>query len=138
MKTISVENCLDVIPNKFKLSLIAMDRAKRLMLGAKSDAEYQNIEKNSYVALKEIEDGKIDIDEAIKNTKQDLLTDNLFKKKVNDNQTREDDNNFEDDYEEDDENANFDDIDFNEDDDDDDFEIGDDVENDADLDEENE
>lgn len=137
MKTISVENCLDVIPNKFKLSLIAMDRAKRLMLGAKSDAEYQNIEKNSYVALKEIEDGKIDIDEAIENTKQDLLTDNLFKKKVSDNQSKEDEGNFEDDYEEDDENANFDDIDFNED-EDDDFEIGDDDIDDSDLDEENE
>lgn len=125
MKTVSIENCLDVIPNKFKLSLIAMDRAKRLMLGAKADSEYQNIEKNSYVALKEIEDGKINLDEAIANTKADLLKDNMFKKNVEQQEARkveEDD----DDGEDFDMTADLDNIDFTED-EDDDFDVSDDT-----------
>lgn len=82
MKPISVEKCLDVIPNKFYLSLLAMNRAKKLMLGAKSSDEYQSIEKNSYIALKEIENGQVDLVQLKTSLINDLNSDNLFKKNI--------------------------------------------------------
>lgn len=82
MKPISVEKCLDVIPNKFYLSLLAMNRAKKIMLGAKSSDEYQSIEKNSYIALKEIENGQVDVVQLKASLINDLTSDNLFKKNI--------------------------------------------------------
>lgn len=78
---ISIENCLNVVPNKFELSLLASNRAKAILNGAPVYLDYTynaNKKKASYIALEEIENEKLDIVLLRKDLKEELLRDNLF------------------------------------------------------------
>jgi DNA-directed RNA polymerase subunit omega len=57
MARITVEDCLDKIPNRFELVLLASRRAKQLLKGAKPLIEPDNRE--IVVALREIAEGKV-------------------------------------------------------------------------------
>lgn len=81
MKITSIENCLNVIPNKFELSLLVANRAKSILAGSPTTLDYNvSDDKASYIALKEIEENKLDISTAKKELKEELLRDNLFLK----------------------------------------------------------
>lgn len=69
MARITITNCLKnpKIKNKFELVLLASLRAKSLSVGEESKAENSKEENSSIVALREIEQNIIDIDELKKN-----------------------------------------------------------------------
>ena len=66
MARITVEDCLKKIDNQYDLVLLAKERTSQLNSGAEMLVE-KNKDKNTVVALREIGEGKVDIDELKKN-----------------------------------------------------------------------
>ena len=62
MARITVEDCIDKFPSRFELVLIASNRARKLYSGEKPTVERDN-DKNSVIALREIAESKIPIDD---------------------------------------------------------------------------
>ena len=58
MARITVEDCVDNIPNKFQLVLVAAKRARQLANGAEAMVEWEN-DKPTVVALREIAEGYV-------------------------------------------------------------------------------
>lgn len=54
MARVTVEDCLDVIPNRFLLAMVASKRAKQLYKGAEPMIENKSGNKKVVVALREI------------------------------------------------------------------------------------
>lgn len=59
MARITVEDCVERVPNMFQLVLIAAKRARQLANGAEPMVEWEN-DKPTVVALREIAEGYID------------------------------------------------------------------------------
>ena len=59
MARVTVEDCVEKIPNRFDLVLVAAQRAKDIGAGAPMNIERDN-DKNTVVALREIAEDKID------------------------------------------------------------------------------
>jgi DNA-directed RNA polymerase subunit omega len=59
MARITVEDCLDKVPNRFELVLLAARRAKQLLKGARPLVESEN--KDIVTALREVAAGKVGI-----------------------------------------------------------------------------
>jgi DNA-directed RNA polymerase subunit omega len=59
MARITVEDCLEQIPNRFELVLLSARRAKQLLKGARPLVESDN--KEVVTALREVADGKVRI-----------------------------------------------------------------------------
>ena len=57
MARITVEDCLDRVPNRFELVLLAARRAKQLLKGARPLVESDN--KEIVTALREVADDKV-------------------------------------------------------------------------------
>ena len=57
MARITVEDCLQKVPNRFELVLLGARRAKQLLKGARPLVESDN--KEVVAALREIADGKV-------------------------------------------------------------------------------
>ncbi len=62
MARVTVEDCLDVIPNRFLLAMVASKRAKQLYKGAEPLIENKSGNKKIVVALREIAANKIEFD----------------------------------------------------------------------------
>jgi DNA-directed RNA polymerase subunit omega len=62
MARVTVEDCVDKIPNRFELVLIASQRARDIHAGAVLTVERDN-DKNPVVSLREIAAGTVDIDQ---------------------------------------------------------------------------
>ena len=62
MARVTVEDCIVKIPNRFKLVLLASQRARDLSAGAEETVEREN-DKNPVVALREIADETISLGE---------------------------------------------------------------------------
>ena len=78
---VSIENCLNVVPNKFELSLLVSNRAKAILNGASTNLTYnynKNEKKASFIALEEIEGERLDIASLKRDLKDELLRNNLF------------------------------------------------------------
>lgn len=58
MARITVEDCVDKIPNMFQLVLVAAKRARQLANGAHAMVEWEN-DKPTVVALREVAEGYI-------------------------------------------------------------------------------
>ncbi|MDR2777632.1 MAG: DNA-directed RNA polymerase subunit omega [Rickettsiales bacterium] len=85
VKPVSVEKCLDVVPNKFRLAIIVMNRARDLQTKAKPDVEVSKFARKSInKTLYEIRSGSLDIPSMEEKIKKDLLTNNLFPKSSKD------------------------------------------------------
>lgn len=81
MERVSIEKCLKEIPNKFKLAVIAMNRARSILLGSKTSvADTKYAKKSVNKSLIEIENEKIDLDSFEKEVRHNLLVNNLFLK----------------------------------------------------------
>ena len=61
MARVTVEDCIDKIPNRFELVLLASHRARTISAGAQIAVQRDN-DKNPVVALREIADSTIDLD----------------------------------------------------------------------------
>lgn len=62
MARVTVEDCLDVIPNRFLLAMVAGKRAKQLYKGAEPLIENKSGNKKIVVALREIAAGRIEFE----------------------------------------------------------------------------
>ncbi len=62
MARVTVEDCVDVVPNRFELVLLAAQRARQISSGAPIEVERDN-DKNPVVALRELADEKITADD---------------------------------------------------------------------------
>lgn len=60
MARVTVEDCLDVIPNRFLLAMVAAKRAKQLYKGAEPLIENKSGNKKIVIALREIAANKIE------------------------------------------------------------------------------
>ncbi len=67
MARITVEDCLEKIENQYDLVLLAKERTSQLNSGAEMLVEADN-DKNTVIALREIGDGKIPIEELKNNS----------------------------------------------------------------------
>jgi DNA-directed RNA polymerase subunit omega len=57
MARITIEDCLDNVPNRFELVLVAAQRAKQLLKGSRPLVESDN--KELVTALREVAGGKV-------------------------------------------------------------------------------
>ncbi|MBX3680001.1 DNA-directed RNA polymerase subunit omega [Cognatazoarcus halotolerans] len=64
MARITVEDCLERIPNRFQLTLVATYRARQLTVGATPQLEIDKSDKDkpTVVALREIAAGKVGLE----------------------------------------------------------------------------
>ncbi|MBN1958148.1 MAG: DNA-directed RNA polymerase subunit omega [Desulfuromonadales bacterium] len=60
MARVTVEDCLDVIPNRFLLAMVAAKRSKQLYKGAEPLIENKSNNKKVVVALREIAADKVE------------------------------------------------------------------------------
>jgi DNA-directed RNA polymerase subunit omega len=60
MARVTVEDCIEKVPNRFELVLLAAQRARNISRGAAIEVERDN-DKNPVVALREIAEAKIDL-----------------------------------------------------------------------------
>ena len=58
MARVTVEDCIDKVPNRFELVLLAAHRARAIVMGSPIAVERQN-DKNSVVALREVAETSI-------------------------------------------------------------------------------
>lgn len=65
MARVTVEDCVLVVPNRFELCLIANNRAKSILSGAATTLNKK--EKPSVIALREIAEGLVDVENVRKN-----------------------------------------------------------------------
>jgi len=61
MARVTVEDCLEKIPNRFQLALVAVKRAKMLLRGARPLVESGN--KDVVTSLREVADGEVKLAE---------------------------------------------------------------------------
>lgn len=59
MARITIEDCLEKVPNRFELVHLAIKRTRQLLEGAKPLIENKDKNKEVVVALREIAEGKI-------------------------------------------------------------------------------
>jgi DNA-directed RNA polymerase subunit omega len=64
MARITVEDCLEVVPNRFSLVLVAAERAKQLLKGAQARIDTDDDNKEIVMSLREIAAGKFSIDDS--------------------------------------------------------------------------
>ena len=69
MARITVEDCLQVVPNRFLLAMVAAKRAKQLFKGSEPLIENKANNRRVVLALREIAAGKIEFE--IPSRKQD-------------------------------------------------------------------
>ncbi|RLB70876.1 MAG: DNA-directed RNA polymerase subunit omega [Deltaproteobacteria bacterium] len=62
MARVTVEDCLDVIPNRFLLAMVAAKRAKQLYKGAEPLIENKSGNKKIVVALREIAADRVEFE----------------------------------------------------------------------------
>ena len=65
MARITIEDCLDKIPNRFELTLAATNRARQITAGSAPLLE-QDRDKPTVIALREIAAGKVGIEMLLK------------------------------------------------------------------------
>ena len=61
MARITVDDCLEIIPNRFDMTLAATVRARQISIGSTPLIENEK-EKRTVIALREIARGKINVD----------------------------------------------------------------------------
>ena len=71
MARVTVEDCIDKVPNRFDLVLAASQRARQIAGGAELTIERDN-DKNPVVALREIADVTVNPDEMLEQTVTNL------------------------------------------------------------------
>ena len=75
MARITVEDCLVKIPSRFDLILMASKRARQLSTTSRDPLVEWDNDKPTLVALREIEEGLIDLETLERTLEEDLLLD---------------------------------------------------------------
>ena len=71
MARVTVEDCIEKVPNRYELLMVAAQRAKDIESGAPLQVNRDN-DKNSVVALREIAEGRVSIEELQKSLVMNL------------------------------------------------------------------
>ena len=71
MARITVEDCVDKVPNRFELVLISANRGRQLSVGVEPTVPLDN-DKNPVIALREIAEETVDCKELRENVIQDM------------------------------------------------------------------
>ena len=71
MARVTVEDCVEKVPNRYELLMVAAQRAKDIEAGASLQVNRDN-DKNAVVALREIAEGKVSIEELQKSLVMNL------------------------------------------------------------------
>jgi DNA-directed RNA polymerase subunit omega len=71
MARITVEDCLDKVDNRFQLVMVASKRARALATGGKEPLVPRESDKPTVIALREIAEDKITVDEIL-NPKEEV------------------------------------------------------------------
>ena len=75
MARITVEKCLEHVPSRFDLILLASGRARQLSTTSREPMVETNNDKNTLIALREIEEGLIDAETLERTLEEDVLLD---------------------------------------------------------------
>ena len=75
MARITVEGCLEKVPSRFELILLAAGRARQLSTTSREPMVEWDNDKPTLVALREIEEGLLDIETLEQTLEEDLLLD---------------------------------------------------------------
>ena len=75
MARITVEGCLEKVPSRFELILLAAGRARQLSTTSREPMVDWDNDKSTIVALREIEQGLIDRETLNKTLEEDVLLD---------------------------------------------------------------
>ena len=75
MARITVEDCLEKIPSRFDLILMASKRARQLSTTSRDPLVEWDNDKPTLVALREIEEGLLDLETLERTLEEDLLLD---------------------------------------------------------------
>ena len=81
MARITVEKCLEHVPSRFDLILLASGRARQLSTTSREPMVETNNDKNTLIALREIEEGLIDAETLEKTLEEDVLLDQFSNSK---------------------------------------------------------
>ena len=81
MARITVEKCLEHVPSRFDLILLASGRARQLSTTSREPMVETNNDKNTLIALREIEEGLIDAETLEKTLEEDVLLDQVSSSK---------------------------------------------------------
>ena len=73
MARITVEKCLEHVPSRFDLILLASGRARQLSTTSREPMVETDNDKNTLIALREIEEGLIDAETLEKTLEEDVL-----------------------------------------------------------------
>jgi DNA-directed RNA polymerase subunit omega len=79
MTDFSIEKCLSVIPNRFELVLVAIQRARELTNGATSLHEAEKGDKNTVIALSEISDRLLNVEDTQAEFRKGIKNQVLFR-----------------------------------------------------------
>lgn len=71
MARVTTEDCVESVPNRFELVIYACKRAREITAGSEIDVEKNN-DKNTVVALREIAEKKVDLNELKESIVKDL------------------------------------------------------------------
>ena len=74
MARITVEGCLEKVPSRFELILLAAGRARQLSTTSREPMVEWDNDKSTIVALREIEQGLIDRETLNKTLEEDVLS----------------------------------------------------------------
>ena len=77
MARITVEKCLEHVPSRFDLILLASGRARQLSTTSREPMVETNNDKNTLIALREIEEGLIDAETLERTLEEDVLLDQV-------------------------------------------------------------
>ena len=83
MARITVEKCLEHVPSRFDLILLASGRARQLSTTSREPMVETDNDKNTLIALREIEEGLIDAETLEKTLEEDVLLDQFSTSKPN-------------------------------------------------------
>ena len=72
MARVTVEDCLDRVPNRFALVILAAERARQLSGGARTLVKCDN--KPGVAALREIAEGQVRFNESVEGTIRQYLS----------------------------------------------------------------
>jgi DNA-directed RNA polymerase subunit omega len=75
MARITVEKCLEHVPSRFDLILLASGRARQLSTTSREPMVEEKNDKDTLIALREIEEGLIDAETLEKTLEEDVLLD---------------------------------------------------------------
>ena len=73
MARITVEDCIDKFPSRFELVLVASQRARKLHSGEEPSVDKDN-DKNTVIALREIAESSLTVDQMKENLIQEYQT----------------------------------------------------------------